>query len=186
VLPPIPVVPPPPVTVPLPITPAGVVPEPVTVNFADLAIASIREGTRALVDGQPVTAITIAAAPPPATFTVDTTGIGPTVVDPDRDTASATTPSFTLFAVVAPGGRIVGGPYDFKPDGARFDPPILLTLRYDSALIPAGVREEELRVVRLVPPVPPPPVPVWVWVVVAVVAVVAAVVAFLLRRRRRG
>ena len=39
---------------------------------------------------------------------------------------------------------IVGCVYDFGPEGATFDPPITITLRYDEGLIPDGVAEEDL------------------------------------------
>jgi len=34
--------------------------------------------------------------------------------------------------------------YDFGPDGATFDPPITITMKYDPAALPAGVAEEDL------------------------------------------
>ena len=39
---------------------------------------------------------------------------------------------------------IVGTAYNLKPDGANFDPPVILTWSYDPADIPPGVAEEEL------------------------------------------
>jgi hypothetical protein len=41
-------------------------------------------------------------------------------------------------------GNIIGLPYDFKPKGATFDPPLGLTMMYDPANLPAGVSEEDL------------------------------------------
>lgn len=40
--------------------------------------------------------------------------------------------------------RIIGLAYDFQPDGATFNPPILVTFAYDPDEIPEGVLEEEL------------------------------------------
>ena len=40
--------------------------------------------------------------------------------------------------------NIIGLAYDFGPDGATFDPPIILTFTYDEALIPEDVAEENL------------------------------------------
>jgi LPXTG-motif cell wall-anchored protein len=40
--------------------------------------------------------------------------------------------------------EIVGCVYDYKPDGAIFNPPITLTLSYDSGLLPAGFDESKL------------------------------------------
>ncbi len=39
---------------------------------------------------------------------------------------------------------IIGQVYDFRPDGAAFDPPITITFTYDKSLIPEGVAEENL------------------------------------------
>ena len=39
---------------------------------------------------------------------------------------------------------VVGCAYDFQPDGATFDPPITITLKYDDGLLPPGVAEEDL------------------------------------------
>ena len=39
---------------------------------------------------------------------------------------------------------IIGLTYDLGPDGATFDPPIILTITYDESLIPDGVAEENL------------------------------------------
>ncbi len=39
---------------------------------------------------------------------------------------------------------VIGKVYDFRPDGAIFDPPITLTFAYDQSLIPEGVAEENL------------------------------------------
>ncbi|NLE94704.1 MAG: hypothetical protein GX600_03320 [Dehalococcoidia bacterium] len=41
-------------------------------------------------------------------------------------------------------GVLVGDVYDFKPDGATFDPPLPLSLPYDTASVPAGTDETEL------------------------------------------
>jgi hypothetical protein len=42
------------------------------------------------------------------------------------------------------GAYVVGCAYDFGPDGATFDPPITITLKYDDGNLPAGVAEEDL------------------------------------------
>ncbi len=44
-------------------------------------------------------------------------------------------------------GQIVGCAYDFGPDGATFDPPIVVALRYDPGSISEGVAEEALVIV---------------------------------------
>ena len=45
----------------------------------------------------------------------------------------------------APAGAfIIGCAYDYKPDGATFNPPITLTLKYDKGLLPAGVDASKL------------------------------------------
>jgi len=44
-----------------------------------------------------------------------------------------------------PGGAIVFA-YNFEPDGATFNPPLTLTIRYDPASLPAGTNEKELYV----------------------------------------
>ncbi len=41
-------------------------------------------------------------------------------------------------------GVLVGDVYDFKPDGATFDPPLPLSLPYDAATLPEGTDETEL------------------------------------------
>ncbi len=41
---------------------------------------------------------------------------------------------------------VIGVVYDFQPDGATFDPPIILTITYDPLLIPDGVAEEDLTI----------------------------------------
>ncbi|MFH1032029.1 MAG: cohesin domain-containing protein [Chloroflexota bacterium] len=40
--------------------------------------------------------------------------------------------------------EIIGGAYDIGPNGARFEPPALLTLKYEVKLIPEGIPEENL------------------------------------------
>ncbi len=40
--------------------------------------------------------------------------------------------------------NVIGQVYDFRPDGAIFDPPIIVTFTYDESLIPEGVAEENL------------------------------------------
>ncbi|MFC1991035.1 CARDB domain-containing protein, partial [Chloroflexota bacterium] len=40
--------------------------------------------------------------------------------------------------------EIIGSVYDIGPDGAQFDPPASLTLRYDEESIPEGISEEDL------------------------------------------
>ncbi|MFC1904451.1 CARDB domain-containing protein [Chloroflexota bacterium] len=40
--------------------------------------------------------------------------------------------------------HVIGLAYDFGPDGATFDPPILLEFTYDLSLIPEGVPEDKL------------------------------------------
>jgi hypothetical protein len=42
------------------------------------------------------------------------------------------------------GAKIIGCVYDYKPDGATFNPPITLTLKYDQGLLPAGFDESKL------------------------------------------
>ena len=42
------------------------------------------------------------------------------------------------------GARVVGSVYDFKPDGATFNPAATLEYTYDSSKIPEGVAEDEL------------------------------------------
>ena len=42
------------------------------------------------------------------------------------------------------GAHIIGLAYDLKPDGATFNPPIILTWRYDADALPEGVAEEDL------------------------------------------
>jgi len=39
---------------------------------------------------------------------------------------------------------VIGCAYDFGPEGATFDPPITITLKYDPGLIPAGIAETDL------------------------------------------
>ncbi|MDD5700810.1 MAG: CARDB domain-containing protein [Dehalococcoidales bacterium] len=41
-------------------------------------------------------------------------------------------------------GNIIGLAYDFGPDGTTFDPPVIITLHYDSLLLPEGVDEANL------------------------------------------
>jgi hypothetical protein len=41
-------------------------------------------------------------------------------------------------------GHIIGLPYEFKPEGATFDPPLGLTMMYDPADLPAGISAEDL------------------------------------------
>ena len=43
-----------------------------------------------------------------------------------------------------PKATIVGLAYDFKPDGATFEPPLTLTMKYNPASIPSGVAEKDL------------------------------------------
>jgi len=40
--------------------------------------------------------------------------------------------------------NIIGLAYDFRPDGASFDPPITMEFSYDPAALPEGVAEEDL------------------------------------------
>ena len=42
------------------------------------------------------------------------------------------------------GAYIIGCAYDYKPDGAIFNPPITLTLKYDPGKVPAGFDESKL------------------------------------------
>jgi hypothetical protein len=42
------------------------------------------------------------------------------------------------------GAYIIGCAYDYKPNGATFNPPITLTLKYDKGLLPAGVDASKL------------------------------------------
>jgi hypothetical protein len=42
------------------------------------------------------------------------------------------------------GAYIIGCVYDYKPDGATFNPPITMTLKYDPGLLPAGVDASKL------------------------------------------
>lgn len=44
------------------------------------------------------------------------------------------------------GDGFLGAVYDLGPDGAVFDPPILLALRYDDDLLPEGVAETDLTI----------------------------------------
>jgi len=46
------------------------------------------------------------------------------------------------------GAYIIGCAYDLKPDGAVFDPPITITIHYDTILIPDGVAEEDMVIAR--------------------------------------
>jgi len=41
-------------------------------------------------------------------------------------------------------GYIIGIAYDFNPDGATFEPPIELEIRYDPSQIPSGIEEQNL------------------------------------------
>jgi len=41
-------------------------------------------------------------------------------------------------------GYIIGIAYDFNPDGATFEPPIELEIRYDPSRIPSGIEEQNL------------------------------------------
>jgi hypothetical protein len=41
-------------------------------------------------------------------------------------------------------GYIIGIAYDFNPDGATFEPPIELEIRYDPSQIPSGLDEQDL------------------------------------------
>ena len=43
-----------------------------------------------------------------------------------------------------PGAYIIGCAYDYKPDGATFNPAITLTIKYDPGLVPAGVNVDKL------------------------------------------
>jgi len=42
------------------------------------------------------------------------------------------------------GAHIVGAVYDLKPQGATFDPPLVLTLAYDPEQLPEGARESDI------------------------------------------
>ena len=42
------------------------------------------------------------------------------------------------------GAYIIGCAFDYKPDGAIFNPPITMTLKYDPSLLPAGFDESKL------------------------------------------
>lgn len=42
------------------------------------------------------------------------------------------------------GAYIIGCAYDYKPDGATFNPPITLTIKYDLGLLPSGFDESKL------------------------------------------
>ena len=42
------------------------------------------------------------------------------------------------------GAYIIGCAYDYKPDGATFNPPITMTITYDQGLLPAGFDESKL------------------------------------------
>jgi hypothetical protein len=44
------------------------------------------------------------------------------------------------------GAYIIGCAYDYKPDGATFNPPITLTIKYDQGLLPTGVQEANLKI----------------------------------------
>ena len=46
-----------------------------------------------------------------------------------------------------PDPRIIGCVYDYKPTGATFSPPIILTLQYDPGMVPAGFDESKLIIV---------------------------------------
>lgn len=41
-------------------------------------------------------------------------------------------------------GVLLGDVHDYKPDGATFDPPLLIALPYNARALPAGVAEDEL------------------------------------------
>jgi len=42
------------------------------------------------------------------------------------------------------GAYIIGCAYDYKPDGATFNPPITMTIKYDPGLLPAGFDASKL------------------------------------------
>jgi hypothetical protein len=50
------------------------------------------------------------------------------------------------YVPAAPLGGIFTPAYEFTPSGARFDPPLTVTLKYDPALLPQGMTEKDLRV----------------------------------------
>ena len=95
------------------ITPDGVFTETVIAeSFDGLAYLTINEGTIGLIEGEPLSEISmVEMEEPPA---------------PPEDSS------------------VIGLVYDFGPDGATFDPPIILTITYDELLIPEGVAEENL------------------------------------------
>jgi hypothetical protein len=43
-----------------------------------------------------------------------------------------------------PKANVIGLAYDFKPNGARFEPPLTMTIHYDQSSIPDGVAETDL------------------------------------------
>jgi len=89
-----------------------------------------QEVVYSVLDGQAVLTI-------PAGTTVHTASGGP------LQSISVTEVCFGLPTPPA-GAYIIGCAYDYKPDGATFDPPITLTIKYDPGLVPAGFDETEL------------------------------------------
>jgi len=71
---------------------------------------------------------------------------GTTVLNADGTPVQSISVTEVCFDIPAPpaGSYVIGCAYDYKPDGATFDPPITLTIKYDPGLVPAGFDETEL------------------------------------------
>ncbi len=75
-----------------------------------------------------------------------TIGDGTTALTEGGEPLSGITIEEVCFGYPAPpaGAYVIGCAYDYQPDGATFDPPITITLKYDDGNLPPGVAEADL------------------------------------------
>jgi len=74
-------------------------------------------------------------------FSVDA---GTKLLDAQNQPITQITASIPTSMPAPPSQNAIVLPYDFGPDGATFEPPMTLTLKYDPATLPQGVNESTL------------------------------------------
>jgi hypothetical protein len=123
----------------------------ITVAVFTIAVACSSGDGRTPVEPDPP------APPPPPLSVRQTVGVaGGTVADPEGR-VSLTIPAGALGADVAitidettspPTGAVPGAFFEFGPSGTQFALPVTMTVRYNQARLPSGLREDSLRLAR--------------------------------------
>ena len=71
---------------------------------------------------------------------------GTVAVDPRGNSLSDISVELRQPRALPSNGVLIGDVYEFKPDGATFDPPIPISLPYDPLSLPAGIDENDLTI----------------------------------------